>query len=46
MTAAALRHGVCSVTPLNAKATVNAAAALIAAMRIQNLREQIIVASC
>jgi hypothetical protein len=42
MISAALRHGVWSVTPLNAKPTVNAAAALTAAMRAQNLREQII----
>src|SRR3954467_6100516 len=42
----ALRHGVCSVTPLNAKPTVNAAARLIAAMRVQNLREQIMLGYC
>src|SRR3954451_5831151 len=41
MISSALRHGVCRVTPLKAKPTVNAAAALIAAMRAQNLRLQI-----
>src|SRR6476469_9704960 len=46
MISAALASGVRSVTPLNAKPTVNAAAALIPAMRAQNLREQIIVVYC
>src|SRR6266566_5001570 len=45
MISAAFCHGVCSVTPLNAKPTVNAAAALIAVMRAQNLREQIIASA-
>src|SRR5471030_1359381 len=41
ISSSAFRHGVCSVRPLKAKPTVNAAAALIAAMRAQNLRLQI-----
>src|SRR5437763_1393 len=46
MISAAFASGVCSVTPLNAKPTVNAAAALIAVIRAQNLREQIIARYC
>src|SRR6476660_5654958 len=46
MISSAFAHGVCRVTPLNATPTVNAAAALMAVMRAQNLREQIIGGYC